>query len=131
MMDKRFRKLETAKKELPAPKLVGDKDADITIVGIGSTKGPILHAMELLKDKNIKTNYLQITYLSPFHADEVKRVIEKAKKTIAIEGNKTGQLASIIKEHTGKDVDYKFLKYDGRQFFPEDIAQKIKEVLRK
>ncbi len=55
--------------------------------------------------------------------------INKAKKTICIENNGTGQLAQVVKEKTGFTFDSLILKNDGRPFFPEDIATKIMEEL--
>lgn len=128
-MDKRFRKLKAAEKDIKQPELYGPNNADITLIGWGSTKGPIKEAMKLFAKKGLKVNYLQILYLNPFPTRRVKEILDNAKKTMIIENNKTGQLASLIKEHTGKDVDYKFLKYDGRPFAPEDIYNKVSEVL--
>lgn len=131
MNDKRFRKLKFLNKELESMETVkvhGDRYADLTVIGWGSTKGAILEAMKLLKKEQFKINYLQIIYLSPFPKKKVENVLESAKKTIAVENNKTGQLVSLIKENNFIDVDHKILKYDGRPFSPEMLAESIMEV---
>ena len=130
MHDKRFRKLDTAKLELAEPEIIGDSNADVTIIGWGSTKGPILDAIKLLKEKGINMNYLQIKYLVPLHIEKITEIMEEAKLTVCIEGNKTGQLAGIIKEQNGLDVHYKILKYDGRPFSPEDIANTVESIVQ-
>ena len=61
--DKRFRKLDAAIKEIPKPKIYGPKNADITILSWGSPKGAILEAIENLKQKNIKVNFMQFLYI--------------------------------------------------------------------
>ena len=129
MMDKRFRKFEQAEREIPEPKLFGPKDAEVTIIAWGSTKGPIKEAMKLLDRDGIKANFLQIMYISPFPTNTVSKIIETSKRTVIVENNKTAQLASLIREKTGKEVEHKILKYDGRQFFPTEIYQRVKEVL--
>jgi 2-oxoacid:acceptor oxidoreductase, alpha subunit len=129
MMDKRFRKFEQAEKEIPEPKLFGPKDAEVTIIAWGSTKGPVKEAMRLLDRDGVKANFLQILYISPFPTNTVSKIIETSKKTVIVENNKTAQLASLIKEKTGKEIEHKILKYDGRQFFPTEIYQRVKEVL--
>jgi 2-oxoglutarate ferredoxin oxidoreductase subunit alpha len=132
MADKRFKKLNALTKELEnleTIKLYGPKDAEATILAWGSTKGPIREAMKLLSKEGIKVNYLQIIYLTPFPVAKVQEVIERAKKTIVVENNKTSQLTSLIREHLLTTVDHKILKYDGRPFNPEALFQKIKEVL--
>lgn len=128
MMQKRMRKLETLAKELKHPDLIGPKDAAVTIIAAGSTKGPIKEAMITLEKDGVTVNYLQILYLAPFPAEKVAKVMDSAKNTVVVENNFTGQLADIIKEKTGKSVDKKILKYDGRPFYPEEIHQAIKEV---
>ena len=132
MADKRFKKLDALNKELEnyeTVKLYGPEEADATIIGWGSTKGPIREAMKLLSNENVTVNYLQIVYLSPFPADKVQKTLQSAKKTIVVENNKTSQLSSLIREHLLTAVDHQILKYDGRPFNPEALAQSIKEVL--
>ncbi len=129
-MNKRFRKLEYAKKDIPKPKLYGPKDADISIVSWGSTKGPILEAMKWLEKEGLKVNFLQITYIYPFPEQEFSSYFRNFKKSIVVENNFTGQLAGIIREFTGHKLDT-FLKYDGRAFYPEEIYDKAKQLLGK
>ncbi|MDI6721455.1 MAG: 2-oxoacid:acceptor oxidoreductase subunit alpha [Candidatus Aenigmarchaeota archaeon] len=129
MHNKRHRKFENLKKELPLPALRGDDDADITIISWGSTKGPVLQAMKKLSQKGIKTNFCHIVYLSPFPEESIAEIIMGSKHIVVIENNKTSQLSGIIKELTEVDVDYKILKYDGRPFYPEEIVRGIKDIL--
>ena len=132
MAVKRFKKLDALTKELKnyeTVKLHGPKEAAVTIIGWGSTKGPIREAMKILSNEGIKVNYMQILYLHPFPADKVQKILESAKKTIIVENNQTAQLSSLIREQLLTDVDYKILKYDGRPFNPEALARNIKEVL--
>jgi len=134
MMDKRMRKLLYLAKELEeenmkTTKLYGSEEVEATIVSWGSTKGPIREAMKLLNQEGIAVNYLQILYLQPFPTGIVEKIMDKAKKTIVIENNKTSQLSSLIREYVLRDVDHKILKYDGRSFNPGYLYQRIKDVL--
>ena len=132
MADKRFKKLDALTKELQkyeTIKVYGSKEADATIIGWGSTKGPIREAIKLLSNEGVKLNYLQIVYLHPFPVDKVQEILQSAKNTIIVENNMTSQLSSLIREHLLIDVDHKILKYNGRPFNPEALARSIKEVL--
>ncbi|MFQ6065447.1 MAG: 2-oxoacid:acceptor oxidoreductase subunit alpha [Candidatus Bathyarchaeia archaeon] len=132
MADKRFKKLDVLVKELETcetTKLYGSGEADVTILGWGSTKGPIREAMKLLNRESVKVNYLQILYLNPFPVADVQRILKSAKKTVVVENNKTSQLSSLIREHLLMTVDHKILKYNGRPFNPGELSQRIKEVL--
>jgi 2-oxoglutarate ferredoxin oxidoreductase subunit alpha len=132
MVDKRFRKLDALVRELEnyeTTKFYGPEGADVTILGWGSTKGPIREAMKLLSKEGLKVNYLQIVYLNPFPVVNVQRILKSAEKMVVVENNKTCQLSSLIREHCLATVDHKILKYDGRPFNPRQLSQKIKEVL--
>ncbi|MDG6223571.1 MAG: 2-oxoacid:acceptor oxidoreductase subunit alpha [Candidatus Bathyarchaeota archaeon] len=132
MNDKRFQKLEGLTKELEnyeTVKFYGPENSDITIVSWGSTKGPIREAMKILSNEGKNVNFLQILYLCPFPINKIKNYIQSAKKTVIVENNKTSQLSSLIQEHLLMTVDHKILKYDGRPFNPEELAQRIREVL--
>jgi 2-oxoglutarate ferredoxin oxidoreductase subunit alpha len=131
MMDKRFKKLDTAitAGEFEAPAIYGNADAPLTIVGFGSTKLPILEAMKWLARENIHVNYLQVAYLSPFPFVQVTDAIKKAKQTLVIENNMHGQFEGLVREQTGLSINHNLRKYDGRPFYPEEIVARIKEVL--
>ena len=85
--------------------------------------------MKLLKDDGVNVNLLQIIYMSPFPSDAVSKVMDEANLTVLVENNFSGQLGAIIKEYTGKNVDHKILKYNGRQFLPDEIHGRVMEVL--
>lgn len=127
MMQKRFRKGEVARQDIPPPELHGPEDADVTIVSWGSTKGAILDAMNWLDDA--KVNFLQIKYIDPFPADAVKDILGKAKKTLIVEGTYKDHIGGIIREHTGIHITEKLLKYSGRPFFPEEVCDKVRSLL--
>jgi len=132
MADKRFTKLDALLKELEdceTTKFYGPSEADVTILGWGSTKGPIREAMKILRKEGVEVNYLQIMYLEPFPASKVQKALRAARKTVVVENNKTSQLSSLIRNHLMMAVDHKILKYDGRPFNPGGLSQKIKEVL--
>ncbi|NIU38817.1 2-oxoacid:acceptor oxidoreductase subunit alpha [Candidatus Bathyarchaeota archaeon] len=132
MVDKRFKKLDALVKELEnyeTTKFYGPEEADVTILGWGSTKGPIREAMKLLSKEGLKINYLQIVYLNPFPVANVQKILKSAKKTVVVENNKTSQLSSLIREHLLMPVDHKILKYNGRPFNPRELSKKIKGVL--
>ncbi len=126
MMQKRMRKEATYAKTMPQPVLVGATDADVTIVGWGSTKGPILDAMDWLAKDGYKVNFLQITHISPFPEETVKRLLTGAKRTLMVENNYTAQMAGLIREKTGIEIKERLLKYDGRPFYPEEIYGRVK-----
>lgn len=133
MHNKRFRKMDEATKEIEprATQFYGNGHADVTIISWGSNKGPIREAMKLLEQEDgIFANFLNVVYLSPLPVKKVEDAIRHAKKVVIIECNKTAQLAGVIREQTGLNIQAKLLKYDGRPFAPEDIQTGIKQILK-
>jgi len=126
-MNKRMKKLETCKLEdMPQPQLFGPAQADVTFVSWGSNKGAILQAMKEFDN----VNFLHLTWISPFPAETVKKVLENAKHVVNVEANYTMQMKGIIREQTGFDMTDNFIKYDGRPFYVEEIIEKINSVLK-
>src|SRR5207253_556288 len=105
MMRKRMAKLETAGKEIPTPfkfKLHGPASADLTLVGWGTTKGAILDAMSEIEAQGRSVNFLQIRMMRPFPAADVSQILGAARTVVLIEGNFSGQLGALVREHTGR-----------------------------
>jgi 2-oxoglutarate ferredoxin oxidoreductase subunit alpha len=129
IMEKRMRKMALLLSELPAPKLEGGKDADVTLVCWGSTYGAVREAVELLNAQGVKANYLCIKYIVPFHAKEVTELLGKAKKKISVEVNFTSQMARYIRSETGVAMDAHINRYDGEPLEPKEIADRVKEIV--
>jgi 2-oxoglutarate ferredoxin oxidoreductase subunit alpha len=130
MVDKRARKLDSFNVEDIGVKLHGDQKADITLVGWGSTKPVILDVIENLSEEHgIKANFLQVIYMEPFPANRVSKIIGKAKHSILIENNATGQLGALIREKTGILLEDRILKYNGRQFNRDELLNLVLEKL--
>lgn len=129
MIEKRMQKQKTADRMVPAPVIYGDKDADITLIGWGSTKGPAREAMRVLHAQGVKCNYIQINYINPFPTEVVEKMLKDAKKVVDVEGNHNGQLADLIRMKTGIYIKDRILKYDGRPFYPEDIVEGLKGII--
>jgi 2-oxoglutarate/2-oxoacid ferredoxin oxidoreductase subunit alpha len=131
MMQKRAKKLQTAIKELPAPTLYGDKNADLTFVTWGSPTEAVVEVIEMLGQKGIKANMLQIIYMLPFHSKEVGEILRGCKRVIGVEMNGEGQLCSLITEKTGYFINDKILKFSGRQFTAHEIFDRTLELINK
>ncbi len=131
MADKRYLKepelIKRIGKENPI-KIYGPKKADVTLIGWGSTKGVALEALRLLEQDNIKANFIQVVYLTPFPVQQVRSALT-GQNPILIEGNQTAQLGTLIKEHTGLEITKKILRYDGRAFNPLQLTRRIKELI--
>ncbi|MDD3777200.1 MAG: 2-oxoacid:acceptor oxidoreductase subunit alpha [Actinomycetota bacterium] len=128
MMDKRFNKVNTLIKDLDPPKLYGPPEAEITCWSWGSCKGPILEAMKTLNRDQKKVNLVHFTYLYPFMVEPVNKLIKDSNRNVLIENNKTAQLGKLLMMNTGFKINNRILKYNGRQFLPEEIISGIEQL---
>ncbi|MCF6137185.1 2-oxoacid:acceptor oxidoreductase subunit alpha [Pseudalkalibacillus berkeleyi] len=130
MMDKRHRKLNNLKFNQPIFTNKKHEDADLLVVGFNSTRGAIEEMMPRLEEDGIKVNHAHVRLVHPFPAEEMKELVDSAKKVVVVENNSTGQLANIMKMNIGNlDKINNVLKYNGNPFLPSEIYAKCKELL--
>jgi 2-oxoglutarate/2-oxoacid ferredoxin oxidoreductase subunit alpha len=132
MHEKRMRKLSLASKEIPQRlqyNLYGPEEADLTLVGWGSTKGIVLDAMQTLAEAGTKVNFLHIRLMSPFPVDAVTAILNKAKRLVSIESNFTSQLRSLIRMETGIFIPHEVVKYTGRPISETEVLSAVREIL--
>jgi len=129
MMEKRMRKVEGIAASVAPPTLIGPADADVTLIGWGSTYGVIDEACELLRDQGISANHLPVRWLVPLHGDAIVELLKSARRTIIVENNFSGQFARYLRSETSFVPDGNIRKYDGEPFFPHHIVEVVKEQL--
>jgi len=130
MMDKRMSRLDLALKRIPdEEQVVSFGVHKHTIISWGSTKGPILDAISMLKKEGIDIGFVQIKLIHPFPTDIVKSLLQDAEIIINIEANYSGQLGQIFKQNVLKDIDYSILKYSGRGMTSTEIYDSLKKII--
>src|SRR5213593_3213845 len=97
MMEKRMRKVTGIEAAVPPPALWGPRNADVTLIGWGSTKGVIEEACEILSEQGISANQLQIRWLVPLHGDAILDILRGSQRTIIVENNYSGQFARYLR----------------------------------
>jgi 2-oxoglutarate ferredoxin oxidoreductase subunit alpha len=127
MVEKRGRKMLGVLDLIAAPELEGPADADVTLVGWGSTHGAIEEARQQLAERGVSVNQLSIKWIMPFHADHVSRILDEAKKVIIVENTYSGQFARFLRSETGFAAHGHIRKYDGEPFMPHHIADGVME----
>jgi 2-oxoglutarate/2-oxoacid ferredoxin oxidoreductase subunit alpha len=121
MSQKRLSKLETAKKIAPKANFFGSKSSKKLIIAWGSTKGPILEALEKLRNKD-DCAFLQLKTIWPINPD-IQKIINAFKEKVVIENNQTSQLVTVLKSQFEFNPTKILNKSDGRPFFPEEIVK--------
>jgi 2-oxoglutarate/2-oxoacid ferredoxin oxidoreductase subunit alpha len=130
MHEKRMRKMNGVLPLIEPPALFGPPEADVTLVGWGSTEGVIREALSKLRDEeNIVANNLQVRWLVPLHADAILNVLNNSKRVIIVENNYSGQFARYLRSETSFEADGHIRKYDGEPFMPHHIVDGVKQVI--
>ena len=134
MVEKRFRKMDFAKKELQKlypVKLEGSANADITLVGWGSTINLLRALTRRLEQEGIKANILLIQVVAPFLSEDVAAILKSVKHPVIIEQNFTSQMARLIRMETGISIGDKINKYDGEPFSASEVLVQLKKLMEK
>jgi len=134
MVEKRWRKMDFARKELAKmypPTLEGSVNADVTLVGWGSTYNVLKALARRMEEDGTKTNILLMKVVAPFLSDEVLAVLNSCKRPIIIENNFTSQMSRLIRMETGYHIKERILKYDGEPFYVGETYIQLKKLLAK
>lgn len=115
----RSRKLAAFGRTLKPPKINGDPEGDLLIVGWGSTQGAIEEAVDRARQKGHRVSSIHLRFLSPFEPG-LKDIFQRFKKVMTIEINysddpgdpliteenrRYSQLAWLLRARTLVDID--------------------------
>ena len=129
IMEKRQRKMEGIVELLPPPTFEGPEDAEVTLIGWGSTHDVIGEAAQMLTEAGIATNHIHFKWLYPMDEDTINEVLAKSAYSIIVECNYTGQFARFLRSETGFKADSHIRKYDGEPFMPHHVVDGARELL--
>ncbi|MBM2832257.1 MAG: hypothetical protein HW414_1309, partial [Dehalococcoidia bacterium] len=127
MMLKRLKKSGGLSGEFAKPRLYMKPDAEMTLVGWGSSFGAINEAAQMVEKEGLRVNVMQFNEIWPFPAQAVTSALSSTKRNVVIENNATGQLRRLIRAETGILASGGILKFDGRPFSPRQIATQLRK----
>jgi len=121
-MEKRMRKLETARKEIPLEdQYTLYRDGEVLVLGFGTVKGTMLEALDHLEG----VGYLHLRLLWPF--PEIGHLLE-GKRLVTVEHNFSGQLADLVQQETLRKVHHRVVKYNGRPITLDEAVEALKVI---
>src|SRR5436309_2408254 len=129
MHEKRMRKIDGVRARLQPPVLEGRAEAEVTLIGWGSTWSVIREAAEQLNRAGVATNQIHFKYLHPFHGAEASAILKKCKRTIVVENSFSGQFARHLRAESGLTADHVLTRYDGEPFEPAYIVERVKALV--
>ena len=123
----RLRAEKVAKIEVPDLEVEGDvADAELLIVGFGSTYGHLHAAMDELRAAGKKVALAQFRYLNPLPANTAE-VLKHYKKVVVAEQN-MGQLAAYLRMKVDGFVPEQFNQVKGQPFVVSELVNAFKEI---
>jgi 2-oxoglutarate ferredoxin oxidoreductase subunit alpha len=129
---KKQKEIEKETEKFQTHLVYGNKESKNLVIFWGSTKGAVLDAMEELKESKLDVKALQIIFLEPFSKKAIEIIKNHKGKIILVENNSTSPLSRLITEKTGIFIEdkNKILRYDGRPFFSDELAEEIKKRVK-
>ena len=126
----RLRQQKIANIEVPDLEVEGDvADADLLVVGFGSTYGHLHSAMEELRAAGHKVAQAHFKYLNPLPKNTAE-VLSKYKKVVVAEQN-MGQLAAYLRMKVDNFVPFQFNQVKGQPFVVEELVNTFEDILKK
>jgi|TARA_B100001540_G_scaffold264417_1_gene244531 2-oxoglutarate ferredoxin oxidoreductase subunit alpha len=127
MTDIRQAKVENIASDIPPTWVEGDEDADVLLVGWGSTWGAITSAAKVVRDQGHKIAHAHLIHISPFPSD-LGDVLSRYKTVICPEMN-MGQLSKLLRAEFLVDVK-SVNKVQGQPFTTSELVDVILEELK-
>ena len=100
----RYEKTQKVANDIPDLEILGDKDADLLLVGWGSTLGSMRAAMEVVQAAGKKVAMINIRYLNPLPKN-LGEILRSFKKVVVVELN-LGHLNMIIRSKFMIDTSF-------------------------
>jgi len=125
MVQKRLKKGEGFRSQVEGPERLGDDNPELLLVSWGSTRGAVIETISMMKAEGRSVGGLHFSQAWPLVPEQFAGILEKAGKVVCVEGNATGQFASLIRRETGFSVHKRLLRYDGLPITPEYILREL------
>ena len=115
--------------EVPDLQVVGDADdADLLIVGFGSTYGHLHAAMDEMRKQGKKVALAQFRYINPLPKNTAE-VLKKYKKVVVAEQN-MGQLAAYLRMKVDGFVPAQFNQVKGQPFVVNELVEAFCTIMK-
>jgi len=116
---------------IPVPDVVveGDNDdADLLIVGFGSTYGHLYSAMQELRQRGHKVALAQFQFINPLPANTAE-VLLRYQKVVVAEQN-LGQFAALLRIRINNFAPYQYNQVKGQPFVVSELVAGFEKVIQ-
>lgn len=126
MVDARQAKLNYMAKTIPPLQVMGDKEADLLVIGWGSTHGHLISAVRNLLKEGFKVAMIHFNYIHPLPLNTAEILTQYPRKVIC-ELN-SGQFAAYLCS-LFPDTYLKYNKVQGQPFTVTEIESYLRSML--
>jgi 2-oxoglutarate ferredoxin oxidoreductase subunit alpha len=123
MMDKRFRKLEPLVRAGRITR-TGPEDADVGILGWGSTEGAAVEAAAICIDRGLRVSTCYPRVLAPLPVERIREWAARTGRVVVPELNVTGQFARLVRAEVEIEVE-SVRKASGLPFTATQLADYV------
>lgn len=122
----RAEKVSKIAKDLPPLEVYGDEDAEVLVIGWGSTYGSIRAATRRVHDRGLKVARAHLRYINPM-PENIGEVLRSYPKVLVPEMN-TGQLVKMLRAEFLVDCK-PYTKITGQPLFAAELEEAIVELI--
>ncbi len=127
MVKTREEKIEKIADYIPELKVEGNDDADLLVIGWGSTHGHLMSAVNEMNKEGKKTALAHFNYINPLPKNAAE-VIRKYKKVVVCELNR-GQFANHLRSKVEKVHFNQYNKVQGQPFTVSELKECFTKLL--
>ena len=125
----RLRAMKVFKIPVPDVEVLGDADdAELLIVGFGSTFGHLYSAMEELRSQGNKVALAHFKYINPLPKNTYS-VLRSYKKVVVAEQN-LGQFAAYLRMNVDGIVPYQYNQVKGQPFVVAELVKAFGKIIK-
>ena len=126
MTAKRRKKYQQLADELPLPKVHGDSEGEVLLVGWGSTYGPIYEAVDRARGRGERVSAVHLRHLHPLPRG-LESIFDRFRRIVVVEMNDQGlyghgQLATVLRAQFCNPKIESLTKTDG-------LTYRVREIL--
>ena len=123
MVEKRLAKAKGLRAEINPPEEILVDQAEVVLLGFGSSRGALLEGLQLLKDDGVAAGMIHFTEVWPLP----EYAFPREKTYWTVESNATGQLARLLRSEYGLAATGSLRRYDGLPLTGDFIRRQFHE----
>jgi len=127
MVELRQSKIDKIANYIPLQEVLGNKDADVLVVGWGGTFGHLYEAVEQIRKTGKKVAFTHFRFINPLPKN-TEEILKKYKKVIVIEQN-LGQFAGYLRAKIDGFNPYQFNRVKGQPFVIARLVEEISKMV--